>query len=148
MIKIKEDSKNRKVFITIRDAEDIFDRGIRRGLYEIGRENVKHTRKLIFNPPKTGHLYMIRGMLHQASAPGEPPANLTGKLRRSVDYIVRGSSQMEFGDKELYGKFLELGTPKIKPRPHLSRTVKDKSRDNFNILQTEMRRDRKFHEAR
>ncbi len=168
MIKIKEDHKNRKVFITIRDAEDIFDRGVRRGLYEIGRENVKHTRKLILSPPKTGHLYKIHGILHQASAPGQPPADFTGGLRRSVNYTVRGSSQMEFGDEKIYGRILELGgmtqipshvqlvgaapnvagkAARIEPRPHLSRTVREKSRDNFNILKTEMKRDRKFNAA-
>ncbi len=147
MIRIIVDKRNHKVMMIIKESEKIHKSAIHNALYEIGRENVKHTRKLIFNPPKTGRLYMIRGMLHQASAPGEPPANLTGKLRRSVDYVVRGSSQMEFGDKELYGKFLELGTTKIAPRHHLSKTVHDRSKETFDILQNNIKKDRKFNAA-
>jgi hypothetical protein len=149
MIKIRADHKNKKVFVTINQGHAMHKRGIRWGLFAIGRENVKHTRRLILDKNKNGRLYFIRGKIHQASAPGEAPANLSGKLQKSVNYKVRGSSQMEFGDEVYYGKFLESpGTKRILPRPHLETTVKDREKDNINILQRHLDKDRRFREAR
>lgn len=99
--------------------------GHRLAFYKIGKENVRVTRELIKKGPKTGRLYRIAGRkrLHRASAPGEPPANLTGRLRRGVDFIVKGTDQMQFGDTVHYGFYLERGTRKMKPRIHLKRAV-------------------------
>lgn len=38
----------------------------------------------IMNPPKTGHVYKRGGRSHQASAPGEAPANDLGNLVNSI----------------------------------------------------------------
>lgn len=94
-------------------------------LYNIGKENTRYARQLIIRGPKTGRLYRIKGRKrrHRASAPGEAPANLTGRLQKSVNFIVNGHDEMKFGDQAEYGLFLELGTRKMKPRPHLSTTV-------------------------
>jgi hypothetical protein len=148
MINIRSDHKNKKVFITIDQGREMHKRGIRWGLYEIGRENVKHTRKLILDKNKNGKLYFIKGRIHQASAPGEAPANLSGKLQKSVDYNVHGSDQMEFGDKIFYGRFLQDGTVKIEPRGHLDKTVKAREKDTINILETSLQKDRRYREAR
>lgn len=105
-------------------------RGTRLAFYSIGKENVRETKELIKKGPKTGRLYRLKGRKyrHRASAPGEPPANLTGRLRKGVDFEVRGSDQMQFGDRVFYGFFLERGTKKMRPRPHLSRAVKKNER--------------------
>lgn len=97
----------------------------RRALYNIGKENTRFARQLIIRGPKTGRLYRIKGRKrrHRASAPGEAPANLTGNLQKKVNFIVNGHDEMQFGDQAPYGLFLELGTRKMKPRPHLSTTV-------------------------
>jgi hypothetical protein len=134
MIQIKADFKNRKTFGTIRKAGKRFHAGIRAGLHEIGVENRRHLRKLIRSKNKTGRLYPFRGRLHQASAPGEAPANMTGSLANTAGFRVSGHYQCEFGDREEYGKFLEEGTQKMKPRPHVARTAKEKERDNYNSL--------------
>lgn len=99
--------------------------GARIAFYNIGKENTRFTRDIIKKGPKTGILYRIPGRKrrHRASAPGEAPANLTGTLRKGVNFEVKGSDQMEFGDTEVYGKFLELGTRRMKPRPHLAPAV-------------------------
>lgn len=104
--------------------------GARIALYNIGKANVFYTRNIIKRGPKTGVLYRIPGRKrrHRASAPGEAPANLTGKLRRGVNFQVKGNDQMEFGDTELYGKFLEMGTRKMARRPHLEPAVKANQR--------------------
>lgn len=111
-----------------------FKIGIRKALYEIGSENVKYTRRLLTSGNRTGRVYRFRGRNHRASAPGEAPANRSGRLLRSIDYIVRSHKQMEFGDKVLYGKFLELGTSKMEPRPHLKTTVDKLARDAQETL--------------
>lgn len=110
----------------IRGHRETIMSNARIALYNIGKENVRFTRDIIKRGPKTGILYRIPGRKrrHRASAPGEAPANLTGTLRRGVNFKVKGSDQMEFGDTEIYGKFLEIGTRRMKPRPHLIKAVK------------------------
>ena len=126
--------KDRQTMRNVAGSIKAVKRGIRSGLFEIGIENKKHLRGLILDKNKNGRIYHIKGKLHQASAPGEAPANLSGKLQRSVDFNVRGSSEMAFGEKEFYGKFLEDGTRKIKPRPHVGRTVKERGNKNRTIF--------------
>lgn len=132
MIKLIPNHRNKKVEVHIQKAPIFFRNGIRSALYEVGAENVQQTKKFIYDPPKTGRVYLYRGRPHQASAPGESPAHMSGGLQRNVDYRVRGTREVEFGDKIYYGKFLEDGTMKMAPRPHIRRTVIKKQRDNYN----------------
>lgn len=172
-VSIVEDHKNRVVFAQIQTAVPTIRSEMILALHEIGRENVRHLRKLIKNPPHTGRIYNRpgnMGLRHQASAPGEAPADQTGRLRKSVGYKVRGSKMfggslvMEFGESAPYGIFLERGTKKtskvaeqrarrrgkysiqfpgrewrglgwrMRPRPHVSRTVVERDMKNFKIL--------------
>lgn len=104
-------------------------RGIQQGLTEIGKNLVKSAEDGIKNPPKTGRLYRIRGgRTHQASAPGQYPAEITGKLRRSLGSNVNNLI-MEFGADTKYAPILQqFDTPlktssnfkKIAPRPFLT----------------------------
>jgi len=93
-----------------------------------------------------GNVYMIgkkRNIAHQASAPGEAPAVLTGRLRASIttawtdgqrptpdgkaekeDAVgIPGGSMRDFrvvvGTNVDYAVFLELGTSKMAPRPFM-----------------------------
>ena len=142
MIEIKPDYDNRESFIVLSGSKKMFKSGIREALFEIGMENVKHLRHLLKDrTSKTGRFYFYRrhashggGSWWQASAPGEAPAKRTGMLLRTTHYTLRGSDEVEFGDKQIYGKWLELGTKKIKPRPHIRRTAEEKERDNYNSL--------------
>lgn len=129
-ISITADHANRQVFISIDNATYAVRRGLKSALIEIGKGDVRHTKALIKNPPKTGLMYGK----HQASAHGEAPANQTGKLMKSVRYKAYGWSKMEFGDYAPYGKWLEEGTTKMKERPHLSRTVTERSGTNYMII--------------
>ena len=144
MIRMKSGSQNRRTFIRINNLDKNVKREIHGALCEIGQSHTVHCRHLIFRR-KTGRIYVIKGAFHQASAPGEPPANLSGELARHVGYVVAGHLEMEFGDKSQqgkapYGMFLEGGTRKIKPRPHISRTVKDEYKNTYTSLTESMNR--------
>lgn len=117
-------------FLCFSRHREMIYRGARMAFYDIGNENVKYTRMIILKGPKTGRFYRIPGRkrLHRASAPGEAPANLFGKLRKGVDFEVRGNNQMEFGDTVQYGYWLELGSSRMEPRPHLMKAIKTNER--------------------
>lgn len=114
---------------------------LKQALNEIGSEVVNLTAKFIFNGPKTGRVYSFRGGRHQASAPGESPANRTGRLAGSGDYKVRNFQEMTVGLTEDYAKYLEDGTKKMKPRPVLIRAVRAKSRDTERAILEAVKRE-------
>lgn len=118
-------------------------KAIRHAFYDLGKELVKDAVKLINTKPKHGRTYRksigIGGRRrapynHVASAPGEAPAVITGELRKSVNFTVHGSNQMQFGvdltkGNAPYGMFLEYanmlsmsgwGSMNIAPRPFIS----------------------------
>ena len=150
-VKITPASQNRQVFIRLNGMGRDISKAIHDSLFEVGKENVNHVKKLMLER-KTGRTYKINGRDHQASSPFvEAPAILSGDLLRSLDYEVRGSSEMEFGDTSMknkapYGKFLEEGTKnkdgsvRMKKRPHISRTVQEKYKDTFNTLEGYVKR--------
>lgn len=118
-VSMVEDHANRIVFAKIRSAAPTIRSEMIQALHEIGRENVRHLRKLIKDPPHTGRIYNRPGNMgqrHQASAPGEAPAEQTERLAKSAGYRVRGtpfhggSMVMEFGESAPYGIYLERGT--------------------------------------
>lgn len=58
------------------------------------------------------------------SAPGEPPHKDTGRLRASISHQVDATNlKGRVGTNVKYGKFLELGTKRMKKRPFLVPTV-------------------------
>ena len=143
MIKIKPDHKNRKVLLDIEAATSKHQRGIKAGLHEAGQENRRFTRKMIRTGKRTGRLYPFRGGWHQASAPGEPPANMTGKLAKSIGFKVIAWHSMEFGARAPYAKFLEDGTRKMAARPYLKVTVDKKARDTVTSIEAAVDRELK-----
>ncbi len=77
---------------------------------------------------------------HIASAPGEPPAVLFGRLRNSIKFEVRkkGNASVEgiVGSKLDKAVWLEQGTQRIKPRPFLEPTFK-KNQDKLKTIFSE-----------
>lgn len=83
--------------------------------------------KVMLSTPGLGEIYP-RGKTasHRASAPGQPPAPDTGRLRASTTHevIVSGDEvRVRVSDNTQYGLALELGTEKIAPRPALRPTL-------------------------
>lgn len=85
-------------------------------------EYVHIVQNLMRTSPATGRVYVINGKPHRASAPGEPPAVLTGELVKSATYEVVDTPQ---GPMAMAGSgletgragWLEFGTTSILPRP-------------------------------
>lgn len=74
----------------------------------------------LLSQPGSGRIYKRRGVVHRASAPGQPPAPDTGRLRQSVSSEVIGTTGIVSVNAE-YAAALELGTEKRAPRPFISR---------------------------
>jgi len=91
-------------------------RGVVRGTEAVHQEAVRRVQ----NPPKTGRIYRRRGVLHQASAPGEAPASDTGALvqQSGTRYEPdRLTGIVSFN--ALHAAPLEYGTVRMEPRPFL-----------------------------
>lgn len=139
----KIDPGNKKVFLDLGKAAAGTKRGVRQGFHALGRELHAGVRKRIKKKPKTGRLYRIKGRKrrHRASAPGEDPANLSGKLRKSVSRKIR-NEDMEFGydDSVDHGKVLEEGNSKIKPRPALTKQVNASAKNARQHFEREIKK--------
>ena len=128
-VSITIDRKSVNVLVDIKTIKRKHEIALKNALNDIGSEVVNETANLIFNGPKTGRIYQYRGARHQASSPGEAPANRTGRLAKSVDYKVRSHNEMTVGESAEYAGFLENGTRKMKPRPHLIVAVQNNARN-------------------
>lgn len=100
---------------------------------------------LIMNPPKTGRKYRRRGVTHQASAPGEAPANDTSRLVNSRRIILDQAAiraTLNFSAK--HARALEHGTQRIEPRPFARRALAETRRAAntavFNEISAELRK--------
>lgn len=122
MFKIEIKEKKKSGLKKMKNIEKDIKKSLRDELFNQGMLSVRYTKKLIKSTKdKTG---VITSSGHQRSAPGEAPANESGRLLKSIDYTVRNYTEMEFGDRIYYGKYLEDGTEKMKKRPHLLTTAK------------------------
>lgn len=101
MIEVKACKCNENSLKSLCEIESKTREGVRQSWYFTGKDLKDDAQKFITEGPKTGRIYRVkvrgRTILHQASAPGESPANLTGALRASIDYNVSDSGQLEFG---------------------------------------------------
>jgi len=135
MIEIKVDRRSQEVLLKIPKLKKIQPENIEQALKDIGDEVVDETRRLIKRGNKTGRIYNFRGRRHQASAPAEEPADRTGRLRRSSNYNVRNQQQMSIGESVDYALFLEKGTRRMKPRPHIISAIHNKAGITYSILE-------------
>ena len=130
-VKFIQNRQNNRVFGRIENTFKLTKRGLRQGMFKAGQSLIAEANREILKGQKTGRIYIRRDRIgrrrrHQASAPGETHANLTGELRKSLSFQAHGSSELEFGygvssgkDAPEHGKFVEFGTTKMKPRPSL-----------------------------
>ena len=118
-------------------------------LLESGALVQAEAQRLIMDPPKSGRVYTpefwtdsagrVRAgrprVPHQASAPGEAPANDTGNLASSIILetgdLPTGKITIEARAK--YATYLEFGTARMAARPFLRRAL-DSMRGRVMIL--------------
>lgn len=80
----------------------------------------------IESPPKTGRIYRRRGIVHQASAPGEAPATDTGALVQSgATYYDEPNVTGRVNWSSAHAAPLEFGTEKMDPRPFARNTFEE-----------------------
>lgn len=125
MISIQEASTNDANILKILIAERATNLALTAGWKQVGALLVNKLQYMIRNGPRTGRVYTFRGRKHQASAPGEVPANRTGRLAKSVRYEATGHHTLVFGEDAEYAGFLEHGTRNMAPRPHLRVAVNE-----------------------
>ncbi len=104
--------------------------GIINGSVRIGNALVDAIQEGIRGGPATGRIYNFRGRKHQASAPGEYPANRTGDLAGSIKSKLLNATSFEVGSDGIsYAPILQqFPSPdvrssdwsKIAPRPFLT----------------------------
>ena len=75
---------------------------------------------------------------HQASAPGEPPAKLTGLLMGSITHeterIGKTGAEGAVGTDEEYAEPLERGSGKMEPRPFIFPTMVEEAKRVSQII--------------
>lgn len=101
------------------------------GLADVGVEAVNRVR-VALSTPGAGRVYRrpgVRGpraVIHRASAPGQPPAVDTGLLRASYTYRMGSDAKgnfVEIGTNVKTAPWLEFGTRRMRPRPHLRPSI-------------------------
>jgi hypothetical protein len=91
--------------------------------------------RLILGPPKSGRIYRRRGVEHQASAPGEAPANDSSRLVNSRQIILipeRLRAKLVFSAK--HALWMEHGTRRIQPRPFARRSLVESKNAVVNAI--------------
>lgn len=100
--------------------------------------------RLIHDGPKSGRIYKKYQpkRIHQASAPGEPPATDLGHLAANiiVDRAELGESRITIASLAKYSAALEFGTSKIKPRPFMRAAIRNSRAAVARIFRAAMRR--------
>ncbi len=110
----------------------------------------------IMSGPKTGRIYRRRGVVHQASAPGEAPANdlsslaLSGAAFYSTEaptdpvIAVNAAGEANLAPDVLVGRVnwssdhaapLEFGTEKMDPRPFARNTLEESREEITGLIE-------------
>lgn len=132
-------SSERAAFGVVHNIDNATRVGIRLGLYNYGRALRKEAQAEMLKKNKKGRIYNVRirgrKARHRASAPHQTAANMTGKLRKSIDFTVQGTEGLVFGANTEYADFLEKGTGKMSPRPTLKNSMKVNYRNGRNYIE-------------
>lgn len=133
--KFKENrSQNQKARDSLSRMPRLIKKALRKGMYISGEELTKDARDNMTNSPKSGRTYrvyrgiggrkLVKPRSHTASARGEYPAVITGALRKSVDFRVRGMSRLDFGAGDTERELAEeYAAPLEKSRKYLKQTI-------------------------
>lgn len=123
---------NPKVFDDIEEAA-------KNGVADGGNFVYDEILSLVRDTPKTGRFYPFRGGVHQASAPGEPFANMTGNalLQTRITEEDEGLTAVVTGHAD-YASILEMGSSKMAPRPVFRPALANKTEDFVKAVYSEV----------
>lgn len=79
--------------------------------------------KQAMSGPRSGRIYKRGSRIHQASAPGEPPAVDTGKLKNSIRSEQIAVTKAIVSASAEYAAYLEFGTRRMAARPYMRPAV-------------------------
>jgi HK97 gp10 family phage protein len=79
--------------------------------------------KRLMSLPKSGILYRRGRVVHQASAPGQPPAVDTGTLTNSISFSFENPLMARIIINAEYASYLENGTARMAARPFIEPAV-------------------------
>lgn len=131
---IKMERRSIPVMRKIRGAGQDTVKAVRGAMFDSGHDLIKSANTAVLREFKTGRVYKIRTKggsrrTHRASGPGQSHANLSGMLRRSLQFQLHGTKSIEFGygasksNAPDYAEFLEGGTSKMAARPTLENAL-------------------------
>lgn len=144
---IQYDPKSQKAIDNLKKISLNTKRGINKAFNDIGAAIIKTSISLIASKDKSGRVYFnvpytsnASGKSqvkkrHQASAPGQPPANLSGRLKsdksgyKSMNYQIQGGVSISIGNRAPYAAKLEFGGNNVKPRPFLKPAIDNNKKD-------------------
>lgn len=111
------------------------DRGVFRAAHIWRNEYLR----LVMKTQKSGRTYRRGGVVHVASAPGQPPASDRGRLVASVRVDHQpGSLKAVVGVGTKYARALEFGTRHMAPRPAFLPAYTNKRSDMRQAIATEL----------
>lgn len=113
-----------------KEVSDVINRVSNDRLNDLGELLVREIREVI-SQLGTGKVYIRRGRVHVASAPGKPPVIWHGGLHGSIFFIVTETGNVFLmhvgtgGKIGEYGKKLEFGSENVAARPWLGVTLEN-----------------------
>lgn len=148
--------RTKSAVLQAKNLGKISQKSLKNALFKIGNYFKEYAEKDLLYKPKSGKKYKVKIdgviMAHTASKAGEPPANMTGRLKNSLAFNVTGSNEIRFGaggedSGVIYAKFLELGTKKMAKRPFLVKSINDNARNVVVTIQSELQKELKNLES-
>lgn len=114
---------------------------IMRGVAAVAMDIRNDAIESITDGNKSGRVYQRRGIVHQASAPGEPPAADTGTLHNSITVELHPASlRATVNVSAEYAAALEFGTERMQPRPFMNPALQKNIKNLNRRIALEIRR--------
>jgi HK97 gp10 family phage protein len=106
-----------------------------KGLMAIALMVQGDAQRRILDGPKTGRVYKRGKGFHQASAPGESPANDLGALVQSIKASAVDRTEVQVVADAKYAAFLEYGTRAMEARPYMRPAAEKISAKGAEIIE-------------